>query len=155
MSIQNQGNIMFTYSKVVFFAAIALFITACAPGPKFSGLLVPKNDQGDIYLYRKNALFAIASKFEIDLDGNQVGDLYNASYLHLQLPQGKHILKVSPGALAQSSTLEIQSEPNKIALYEYDFVSGPLANPFFIGSSIQPRTQEQAIADMKELNAAN
>ncbi len=146
---------MFTYSKVIFFGAIAFLFTACAPGPKFSGLTVPKNDQGDIYLYRKNALFAIASKFEIDLDENKVGDLYNASYLHLQLPQGKHILKVSPGALAQSSTLEIQSEPNKIALYEYDFVSGPLANPFFIGSSIQPRTREQAIADMKELNAAN
>ncbi|MDP3291040.1 MAG: hypothetical protein Q8M43_03325, partial [Sulfuricurvum sp.] len=76
---------MFTYSRVVFFAAIAFLFTACAPGPKFSGLTVPKNNQGDVYLYRKNALFAIGSKFEIDLDGNKVGDLYNASYLHLQL----------------------------------------------------------------------
>lgn len=146
---------MLTYTKVLFLGAIALLLTACAPGPKFSGLKTPKNDQEDVYLYRKSALFAMGSKFDVELDGNKVGDLYNASYLHLQLPQGKHILKVSPGALAQSSILEIQSEPNKIALYEYDFVTGPLANPFFIGSSIQPRTQEQAIADMKELNAAN
>lgn len=146
---------MFSFSRVIFFAATAFLFTACAPGPKFSGLTTPKNDQGDIYLYRKSAIFAIGSKFEVDLDGNKVGDLYNASYLYLQLPQGKHILKVSPGAMAQSSTLEIQSEPNKIALYEYDFVTGPLANPFFVGSSIQPRTQEQALTDMKELNAAN
>lgn len=146
---------MFTLSKIVFFTAIAFLFTACAPGPKFSGITIPKNGQGEIYLYRKDALFAIGTTFEVDLDGNKVGDLYNASYLQLQLPEGKHILKVSPGMLAQSSTLEIQSEPNKVALYEYDFISGPLANPFFIGSSIQPRTQEQAIADMKELNAAN
>lgn len=146
---------MLTYSKIIFFGAIAFLFTACAPGPKFSGLTIPKNDKGNIYLYRKNALFAIGSKFEVDLNGNKVGDLYNASYLHLQLPVGKHTLKVSPSYLAHSATLEIQSEPNTISLYEYDFVSGPLANVFFVGSSIQPRTQEQAIADMKELNAAN
>jgi hypothetical protein len=88
------------------------------------------------------------------LNDSKVGDLYNASYLLLQLPPGSHLLKVSPGGLAQSSELKVQVEPTKTLFLKYDFVTGPLANIFFIGSSIQPRSQEQALLDMQELNSA-
>lgn len=136
--------------------ACVLFLGACAtaPGPKFSGVAVPANDRSDVYLYRTNAFFANGQAFTVMLDGNKVGDLYNASFLHLQLLPGQHALKVSPGGMGKSSEFQIQLEPGTTSFLQYDFVTGPLANVFFIGSSIQPRNQEQAMLDMKELNSA-
>ena len=142
--------------KRIFVAAIVVVLSACAtaPGQKFSGLASPAKNQGDVYLYRTSALFASGQAFTVTLDGNKVGDLYNASYLHLRLSPGEYSLKVSPGGFAQSSDLPIQLDPGKTSFLQYDFTSGPLANVFFIGSSIQPRNQEQALLDMKELNSA-
>lgn len=147
---------MFYTAKRILIAAVAVVVSACAtaPGPKFSGLATPNQDHGDVYLYRTSALFARAAAFEVMLDGAKIGNIYNASYLHLQLAPGSHLVKVSPGGLAQPSELQVQVEPAKISFLQYDFVTGPLANFFFIGSSIQPRSQEQALLDMKDLNSA-
>lgn len=142
--------------KRLFIVAMAVVLSACAtaPGQKFSGLTDPGKDRGDVYLYRASALFASGQSFEVALDGKKVGDLFNASYLHLRLAPGKYTLKVSPGGLAKTSDLQIQVEPGVTSFYQYDFVTGPIANVFFIGSSIQPRKQEQALLDLKELNSA-
>jgi len=127
---------------------------ATAPGPKFLGIATPVKNRGDVYLYRTSAIFAIAQAFEVTLDGRKVGELYNASYLHLRLPAGKFSLKVSPGGLSESSTRQIQPKPGKPIFFQYDFVTGPLANGFFVGSSIDPRSEAQALHDLKALNSA-
>ncbi len=142
--------------KRIFVAAMAVVLSACAtaPGPKFAGLTDPGKDQSDVYLYRTSAIFASGQSFEVALDGKKAGDLFNASYLHLRLAPGKYMLKVSPGGMAKTSDLQIQLEPGTVSFYQYDFVTGPLANVFFVGSSIQPRSREQALHDLKELNSA-
>lgn len=147
---------MFRSARLLFLIAIAALVSACAtaPGQKFSGVAAPATDRGDVYLYRTSAFFSGGASFEVMLNGSKVGDLYNASYLHLQLPPGLHLLKVSPGGLAQTSDHKVQVEPAKTLFLQYDFVTGPLANIFFIGSSIQPRSKEQALLDMQELNSA-
>lgn len=139
---------------IVALGAVILSACAAAPGQKFSGLAAPKNELGDVYLYRTEALAASGSAFEVTLDGKKIGDLYNASFLHLELPTGNYLLKVSPPGLSQSSELRIQSESGKAKFFQYDFVTGPLYNIFFIGSSIQPKDATLALNDLKDLNSA-
>jgi hypothetical protein len=136
--------------------AMAFLLSACAsaPGKIFSGVVTPEKDQGDVYLYRTSAIFATATSFGVTLNGERVGDLYNASYLHLRLPAGKYTVKVSPGGLSKTSELQIEPELGKSSFFQYDFTTGPLANMFFVGSSIQPRTQERALLDLAELKSA-
>lgn len=139
---------------IVAFAAVLLSACATAPGQKFAGVATPEKDQGDIYLYRGSAIFAMGSAFDVTLNSKKVGELYNASYLRLQLAPGSYALRVSPGGFAKTSDLVVVAEPGKSSFYEYDFVTGPLANGFFIGSSIQPREPAKALADLEKLNSA-
>lgn len=143
-------------AKALVVALVAVVLSACAtaPGPKFSGLGAPKDGLGDIYLYRTDAFAASGAGFEVMLDGKKVGDIYNASYLHLQLAPGSYFLKVSPHALAKSSELQIQVEAGRRKFFQYDFTSGPLYNPYFIGSSIEPREEALALNELKNLNSA-
>lgn len=96
----------------------------------------------------------MSAAFEVTLNSHKVGELYNASYLRLQLAPGSYSLKVSPGGIAKTSDFTIVAEPGKSNFYEYDFVTGPLANAFFIGSSIKPRDTAQALIDLEKLNSA-
>lgn len=79
--------------------------------------------------------------------------LANASFLHLRLVPGTHALKVVPGMMAKTSELAIDVKAGSTSFYRYEFVTGILYNPFFIGSSIQAKDQATAVAEMKELRA--
>ncbi|HCA26456.1 MAG TPA: hypothetical protein DEP05_02225 [Betaproteobacteria bacterium] len=54
---------------------ITAMLGACAtaPGAKFSGIATPVKNRGDVYLYRKAAIFAFSQAFEVTLDGHKVG----------------------------------------------------------------------------------
>ena len=134
--------------------AIAMAACATATGPKFSGVEPSAADQGDVYLYRTSALFAVGQAFSVFLDGKQITDLPNASYIRVRLSPGNYRLKVSPGPLTKTSELAVKVEPGKTNFYQYDFVSNPLANVFFLGSAIEPREPAKALADLKELQAS-
>lgn len=142
--------------KILAAIVIAGLLGACATatGPKFSGLEPPSADQGDVYLYRTSAFFGVAQSFDVHLDGSKVADLPNASYARLRLKPGVHVLKVVPGGMAKTSDLRISVEPGKSQFYQYDFVAGPLANPFYVGAKIEVRDQTKAVEDMKELQAS-
>lgn len=143
--------------KLFIAASAAVLLSACAtaPGAKFSGISPPEKSRSDIYLYRTSALYSMGAAFDVTLDNKKVGQLYNASYLRLKLDPGSHSIRVSPGGLAKTSDLAIVAEPGKSSFYEYDFVTGPLANVFFIGSSIKPRETAQALIDLDKLNSAD
>jgi hypothetical protein len=143
--------------KLFVAASAAVLLSACAtaPGAKFAGISTPEKSRSDIYLYRTSALFSMGAAFDVTLDNKKVGQLYNASYLHLRLEPGTHSIRVSPGVLAKTSDLAIVAEPGKNSFYEYDFVTGPLANVFFIGSSIKTIETKQALADLDKLNSAD
>lgn len=149
---------MFTSTRRAFLVAAlgtaALTGCATANGPLFSGPDPVQQGGSNIYLYRGSALFAVAQSFTLDMDGKTVGQLYNASYQKIATTPGKHALEVAPGGFGKKSTLEVMLEPNKTYFYEYDFVTGPLANPIFIGASIQPREQVKALDDLKALKRA-
>ena len=141
--------------SIVTVLAITLSACATASGPIFTGVAAPANNESNVYLYRKGALFAIGEAFEVSVDGAVVGRLYNKSYLRLPLKLGSHTLKVAPGGMGKASELKIDAVGNTNSFYEYDFVTGPLANFLFIGSSIKPAEQTKAVEDLKELKAGN
>ncbi len=136
-------------------AALVSAMCACATatGPKFAGVESPPADQSDIYLYRTSAFYGVAQAFSVQLDGRKVADLPNASYARLRVTPGSHVLKVLPGGLAKSSELRILAEAGKAQFFQYDFVTGPLANPLFIGAGIEARDLTKAIEDLRELQA--
>jgi hypothetical protein len=130
-----------------------MLLSACAtaPGPEFTGVKPPIANKGDIYLYRTSAFYAIGQSFAVSVDDEVVGKLYDASYLALRLTPGTHTLTVKPGGLSNVSNLDIQVRPGATHFYQYDFVTGPLANSFFIGSSIEPRDRTTALSDLQSL----
>lgn len=142
--------------KILAATVIAGLLGACATatGPKFSGLELPSADQGDVYLYRTSAFFGIGQSFDVYLDGRKIADLPNASYARLRLTPGSYVLKVVPGGMAKTSDLRISIEPGKSQFYQYNFVTGPLANLFYIGATIEVREQSKAFEDLKELQAS-
>lgn len=152
-----QSN-FFRATKFLAIIGIATTLAACAPmatGPKFAGVEPSAADKGDVYLYRGSAFFAMAQVFGVAVDDKPVANLVNNSYIRLRLPPGGYKLKVSPGGLAKTSELPINVTPGANTFYEYDFVTGPFANIFFIGSAIEPREQNKALAALKELQASS
>lgn len=143
-----------TMMLVAMAAVAALTACATAPGPKFSGIVEPTKDQADIYLYRTSGIFAAAQSFTVNVDDKKVGDLFNASYLHLRLPPGSYKLAVAPGSIAKVAQLQVTLEAGKTSFYQYDFVSGLHGNIFFLGASIEPRPAQQAMRELGELSAA-
>lgn len=133
-----------------------MLLSACAtaPGPEFTGVTPPIADKGDVYLYRTSAFYAVAQSFTVSVDDEVVGKLYDASYLALRLTPGTHTLTVKPGGISSISNLDIQVRPEASHFYQYDFVTGPLANSFFIGSSIEPRDRTTALSDLQGLKSA-
>ena len=141
----------------LFLALSFVFLSACAtaPGQAFSQIEQPKSDKGNIYLYRTGALFAMGEGFDIQVDNKDSGQLFNKSYLLFSMSPGQHVLKVSPkGIAAKVSELNVEVAAGATSFYQYDFVTGPLANFFFVGSSIAPRDKDVALTALKELKSA-
>lgn len=139
---------------VIIVATTVLVACATATGPKFSGVEPNAPDQGDVYLYRTSGFYASGQAFSVFLNGKQITDLPNASYLRLRLTPGSYTLKVIPGPMAKTSEAVVKVEPGKTSFYQYDFVSNVFANVFFLGSAIEPRDQAKALTDLKELQAS-
>jgi hypothetical protein len=135
---------------------LALFLTACAtaPGDLYQGLQPVEATTGDVYLYRTKAFAAIGQGFSTTLQDEAGGTLYNGSYLLFRLAPGHYDLAVKPGPFGVVSRLTIEVKAGARSFYQYEFPTGILVNAFFIGSSIEPRTQEIAEADLKDLTAA-
>ena len=127
---------------------------ATAPGSKFTRLEPVAKDKAIVYVYRRSAFFAIGQSFKVDLDQKPVGEIFNASYLMLQVAPGQHVVGVRPGGLAKTFVYNVSAEAGKNYFLEFDFNSGPFANLFFLGSEIKQREQEQAMKDMGDMKSA-
>lgn len=133
---------------------VALILGGCATatGPVFGGPLPTPADKADVYLYRGKAFFAMGAAFEVQVDGKEAARLANASYAVFRMAPGLHLMKVNPGPMTKTSFVTVEAVAGERRYYEYDFVTGPLANTLFIGSSIESRAPENAVQDMVGLN---
>lgn len=142
--------------KICTFALIfGVLLTSCAaPGPKFSGLQLVPQDSSELIVYRKSALFACGATMPLLIDSNKSGELYNGSYLQQQLIPGSHSIKVTTGPLSASAETTIQLVAGERKFLHFDFPTGPLANIFFVGVTLDERSESTALEDLKNLSSA-
>lgn len=138
------------------FAIITGFVlTGCAaPGPKFSGLQAVATSTSELIIYRKSAVFAAAQTMPLLIDGTRTGELYNGSFMQQQVAPGNHTIKVTTGMLGKpaEATVKLVAGQRKFMLFDYP--TGVLANPFFVGIALTERNEAEALIDLKELSSA-
>lgn len=135
--------------------AAALLSGCAAPGAAFNSLEPVAADKGNLYLYRKPALYAMAAKYKVKSgDGTVVGELYNGSYLLLPLAPGKHRFSVEEGGFASPKIFEVDAKASQNYFVEYDSSKGLLLGWGLLSDS-SVRAEAQGLADLKGLNRAN
>ena len=135
--------------------AAALLSGCAAPGPSFTSLEPVAAGKGNLYLYRKPALYAMAAKYKVKAgDGTVVGELHNGSYLLVPLEPGKHRFSVDEGGFASPKTFEVDAKAGQNYFVEYDSSKGLLLGWGLLSDS-SARTEAQGLADLKGLNRAN
>jgi hypothetical protein len=136
-------------------SALTVLAGCAAPGAAFSTLESADAGKGNLYLYRKSALYASGAKFKVkSADGKLVGELYNSSYLLLPLAPGKHQFSVDEGGFGKPKTFEVDVKAGQNYFVEYDSSKGLLLGWGLLSDSAA-RSQTQALADLKGLNRAN
>lgn len=137
------------------FAAAALLQGCAAPGPAFATLDAVSAGKGNLYLYRKAALYAAGARYKVRSgDGKLVGELYNASYLVLPLAPGKHQFSVDEGGFGKPKSFDVDVKAGQNYFVEYDSSKGLLLGWGLLSDSAA-RSEAQALADLKGLNRAN
>jgi hypothetical protein len=140
---------------IVLSAVAAAFLAGCAaPGAPFASLEPVAADKGNVYLYRKSALYASGAKFKVTADGAPAGELYNSSYLVLPMAPGKHRFTVDEGGFARPKAFEVDVQPGRNYFVEYDSSKGLLLGWGLLSDS-KARSEAEAMADLKGLNRAN
>lgn len=135
----------------LFSALFAFGSCSSASGPAFSAASMPNAGECGIYLYRRGAIAAYGQKFTVLVDGRQAGFLANASYLHLPLTPGSHLLQIAPGGIASPSSLRINAATGARQFYEFVFPTGLAMRPSFPGAAIEARTEPEALARLNGL----
>lgn len=141
-------------------ASIVLLLSACAssPGEKLAGAAPPDTKYGDFYLYQtkdSTGMVREKGKYDVVLNGKNVGALYNASFLHLRIPPGKYTLQVYPAHHAREGYEQIEVEAGKVTYYRYQFFPDhPRQNVSRYRSLIQFKAADEAVSELKDLSPA-
>jgi Protein of unknown function (DUF2846) len=142
--------------RLTFSLLVATLVTACATasGPEFSQLQASTTNEGNLYIYRKPAIYAVAATYDvIDQNKKVVAGLVSGSYVVLPLKSGKHTFSISEG-FGTPKSFDIAVDPGKNYFVEYDASKGLLLG-WGILSEAGSRSQEQALADLKGLKRNN
>ena len=142
-----------TSAKLAAICAVALVATGCATptGATFTKAEAAPDGQTQVYLYRKWAFQAGGENFSVQLDKQDMGVLFNGSYMRLTVAPGQHVLSVKPGVFSKTYETTTQLADQQTQFVEFAVPALVLTNPFMLGSDIAPRTPEQGVADMQGL----
>lgn len=133
---------------------------ATATGPAFTELLPVSSQQGNVYIYRKFALFATAGAYDVNINGKHAGKLPNSSYLMFSLQPGRYLIDIDGMNQPRPSFRVLNVEAGKNYFLQFD-VSGSSFNPgryvstFTDIRKFDERSEGQAIADMSGMKRAN
>lgn len=134
---------------------IGFVLTGCsAPGQKFAGLQAVAPATSELIIYRKAAVFASAQTMPVLIDGNKTGELYNASFLQQQVTPGSHAIKVTTGMLGKPAEANVTLVAGQRKFMHFDYPTGVMANPFFVGITLTERSEAEALNDLKDLSSA-
>ena len=151
MSIQL--NLSPSFLKAIAAATAILLTSGCATptGAAFTTEAAVPAGHAQIYLYRESSLYASGQSFTVQLDKKDVGELFNGSYMPLQMTVGEHLLSVKPGAFGKTYEVTLKLADKQTPYFQFELPPFLLGNAFHLGSSITPRTAEQGQAAMKAL----
>lgn len=135
----------------LFASLFAFGSCSSASGPTFSASSMPNAGECAIYLYRRGAIAAYGQKFTVLVDGRQAGFLANASYLHLPLTPGSHLVQIAPGGIASPKSLRIDTTAGTRQFYEFVFPTGLAMRPSFSGAAIKARAEAEALTRLNGL----
>ena len=151
-----QLNLAQSLSKAVFLAAVAAaaaLTSGCATpmGAAFTTAEAAPNGQAQVYLYRKSAFQAGGQNSSVQLNQQDIGELFNGSWMRITLAPGEHVLGVKPSPISKTYETKLQLVERQTQYVEFAVPPLVLANMFMLGSDIAPRTPEQGVADMQGL----
>lgn len=151
-----QLNFSRSIFKAISLAAVATAVvltSGCATptGAAFTAEAAVASGQAQVYLYRSSSLYASGQSFTVQLDKKDVGELFNGSYMPLQMTAGEHLLSVKPGAFGKTYEVTLKLTDKQTQYFEFELPPFILGNAFHAGSSITPRNAQQAQTDMKAL----
>ena len=151
-----QFNLAQSLSKAVFLVAVATtaaLTSGCATptGAAFTKAEAVPDGKAQVYLYRKSAFQAGGQSFSVQLNKQDMGELFNGSYMRLPVAPGEHVLSVKPGALSKTYEYKLQLVDKQTQYMEFELPPLILHTVFLLGSDITPRTPEQGVADMQGL----
>ena len=151
-----QLNLAHSLSKAVFLATVAttaVLTSGCATpmGAAFTTAEAAPNGQAQVYLYRKSAFQAGGQNSSVQLNQQDIGELFNGSWMRITLAPGEHVLGVKPSPISKTYETKLQLVERQTQYVEFAVPPLVLANMFMLGSDIAPRTPEQGVADMQGL----
>lgn len=151
-----QLNLVQSMSKAVFLAAVATaaaLTSGCATptGAPFTKAEAAPEGQAQVYLYRKSAFQAGGQNSSVQLNNQDMGELFNGSWMRFTLAPGEHVLGVKPSPISKTYETRLQLVNQQTQYVEFAVPALMLANMFMLGSDIAQRTPEQGVADMQGL----
>ena len=151
-----QLNLAQSLSKAVFLVAVATtaaLTSGCATptGAAFTKAEAAPEGQAQVYLYRKSAFQAGGQNSSVQLNNQDMGELFNGSWMRFTLPPGEHVLGVKPSPISKTYETRLQLVNQQTQYVEFAVPPLMLGNMFMLGSDIAPRTAEQGVADMQGL----
>ena len=151
-----QLNLAQSLSKIIFLvaaASAAVLTSGCATpmGAAFTTAEAAPNGQAQVYLYRKSAFQAGGQNSSVQLNQQDIGELFNGSWMRITLAPGEHVLGVKPSPISKTYETKLQLVDRQTQYVEFAVPPLVLANMFMLGSDIAPRTPEQGVADMQGL----
>ena len=143
----------FTSAKLATILAVTLMATGCATptGAAFTKAEAAPEGQAQVYLYRKSAFQAGGQNSSVQLNNQDMGELFNGSWMRFTLPPGEHVLGVKPSPFSKTYETKLQLVNQQTQYVEFAVPALMLANMFMLGSDIAARTPEQGVADMQGL----
>lgn len=129
-------------AKLLSVAALALTVTGCATGPKYTEVksAIPSisQDKGRIYFYRSGTMFGSAIQPSVNLNGVVVGDSKPGGFFYVDVPPANYEVTLST-EVDKKLTFTLDKQEQKCVRMSIGF--GVLA------ARVYPELAEPAICD--------
>lgn len=108
-------------------------------------------DEAIIYVYREPGMFGAALSWDILVDGESVGTVYQGTYLWHRVSPGEHTVRVRHNSHISERT--IRAEPGR-EYYIEQRVKGGFWTAFPLLSIVDPDEGSQAVQNLRYLEVA-
>jgi len=149
---------MMTLRPIIMMALLALLITGCATGEKFSGLESPDKNQAKIYLYRPFNLMQSGVFPDVEIDSKEVGVLKNGGFVTFAVPAGQHTITLSGGFLQwghSDRNFKLDAEEGKTYFYQLDTTTRQQGTYTMVGYAFFKTEKDVAMEELVKLKASN